>query len=269
MPGAISDVMPSMMKVTILGCGSSNGVPSIVGNWGDCDPENPKNHRRRPSILVDWDDSMILVDTSPDLRVQLLDAGVRRIDAVLYTHVHADHVHGIDDLRSVHRLTGKRIEAFGEAPVIDAVVRRFGYLFQGAQPDDAMYRPIFTPRPVDGRFEFAGHEITPFPQDHGICPSTGFRFGRFAYSTDVVRLGAAAFAALEGVDTWVVDCLRAAPEHPTHAHLARTLEWIDRVRPRRAVLTHMNHQTDFATIAALLPDGVEPAYDGMVLDIPT
>ena len=251
------------MKVTILGCGSSNGVPLIGGSWGACNPDNPKNRRRRPSILVEWDDSVILVDTSPDLRAQLIDANVQRIDAVLYTHVHADHIHGIDDLRPVYRLTGKVMEAFGEAPVIDAIVARFSYLFQGSVADDAMYRPVLNPRPISGPFQFADHDITPFAQDHGICASTGFRFGRFAYSTDVVHLGDEAFEVLEGVDTWVVDCLRVGPEHPTHAHLERTLGWIDRVRPRRAILTHMNHQTDFDEIAAVLPDGVEPAHDGM------
>jgi phosphoribosyl 1,2-cyclic phosphate phosphodiesterase len=257
------------MKVTILGCGSSNGVPVIGGNWGACNPDNPKNRRRRPSILVDWDDSMILVDTSPDMRAQLLDADVQRIDAVLYTHVHADHIHGIDDLRPVYRLTGNVIEAFGEAPVIDALIKRFSYLFVGAAADDAMYRPVINPNRISGPFQFAGHEITPFTQDHAICLSTGFRFGPFAYSTDVVQLGDDAFKALEGIDTWVVDCLRVEPEHPTHAHLERTLDWIDRVRPRRAILTHMNYQTDYDAIAAILPDGVEPAYDGMELFIPT
>jgi len=255
------------MKVTILGCGSSNGVPLIGGSWGACDPNNPKNRRRRPSILVEWDDSMILVDTSPDLRNQLIDANVQRIDAVLFTHVHADHIHGIDDLRPVYRLTNKVIEAYGEADVMDAIVARFAYLFQGMAPDGALYRPVLNPNTIDKPFVYAGHEITPFPQDHGICPSTGFRFGPFAYSTDVVHLNDAAFDALKGVDTWVVDCLRVEPEHPTHAHLERTLDWINQVRPRRAILTHMNHQTDFDAIAALLPVGVEPAYDGMELNI--
>jgi len=257
------------MKITILGCGSSNGVPLIGGSWGACNPNNPKNRRRRPSILVEWGDSVILVDTSPDLRDQLLDAQVQRIDAVLYTHVHADHIHGIDDLRPVYRLTQQEIQVFGEAPVIDVIVDRFAYLFKGKVADDAMYRPVLNPRAVQGPFQFAGHEIVAFPQDHGICPSTGFRFGPFAYSTDVVILGDDAFAALQGIDTWVVDCLRVEPEHPTHSHLERTLEWIDRVRPRRAILTHMNHQTDYASIAAMLPDGVEPAYDGMELVIET
>jgi phosphoribosyl 1,2-cyclic phosphate phosphodiesterase len=255
------------MKITILGCGSSNGVPLIGGSWGACDPDNPKNRRRRPSILVEWDDSIILVDTSPDLRAQLLDADVQRIDAVLYTHVHADHIHGIDDLRPVSRLAGSMIDVFGEAPVMESIISRFSYLFQGSVPNDALYRPVLNPHSFDGPFDFAGHKITPFQQDHGICLSTGFRFGPFAYSTDAVQLNDAAFDALTGIDTWVVDCLRVDSDHPTHSHLERTLGWIDRVRPRRAILTHMNHQTDYDTIAALLPDGVEPAYDGMEITV--
>lgn len=256
------------MKVTILGCGSSNGVPSIGGNWGACDPQNPKNRRGRPSIFIEWNGCHILVDTSPDLRNQLLDNAIDRIDSVLFTHVHADHIHGIDDLRAVYRLTGTIIDAYGEPDVIGAIVRRFTYLFQGKVPDDALYRPVLAAQPFEGRFTVDGNEVVPYPQDHGICASTGYRMGPFAYSTDVVELGEAAFEALEGVDVWVVDCLRAGPAHPTHAHLERTLGWIDRVRPRRAVLTHMNHQTDYDAFAALLPDGIEPAYDGMVLEVP-
>ncbi len=256
------------MKVTILGCGSSNGVPAIGGNWGACDPSNPRNRRSRPSVFIEWNGCNILVDTSPDLRGQLLDAAIDRIDAVLFTHVHADHIHGIDDLRAVYRLTRRIIDTYGEPDVIEAIVRRFSYLFQGEVPDDALYRPVLAAHAFEGRFALAGGEVAPYPQDHGICASTGFRLGRFAYSTDVVELGEAAFEALAGIDVWVVDCLRAEPAHPTHAHLERTLGWIDRVRPGRAVLTHMNHQTDYKEFAALLPQGVEPAYDGMVLEIP-
>lgn len=255
------------MRVTILGCGGSNGVPAIGGKWGACDPANPKNRRRRPSVLVEWDSRNVLIDTSPDLRDQLLDAGVARVDAVLYTHVHADHVHGIDDLRSVRRQTKRDIAVHGEAPVIDAIVRRFGYLFHDAGHDDGIYRPVLTASAFDGPFEVGGRTVVRYAQDHGICAWTGYRLGPFAYSTDVVALGDDAFAAFAGVDVWVVDCLRIGPAHPTHAHLDRTLEWIERVRPARAVLTHMNHQTDYDTIAATLPDGVEPAYDGMVIEI--
>lgn len=257
------------MKVTILGCGGSNGVPSAGNNWGDCDPENPRNRRRRPSILVEWEDINILIDTSPDLREQLLNAGVARVDVVLYTHNHADHVHGIDDLRPISRLMKRRIDVFAESDVLQSIVGRFSYLFEGGESENGLYRPILTPHAADGPFETAGaHRIEPFPQDHGICASTGFRLGRFAYSTDVVELPDEAFETLDGVDTWIVDCLRAGPAHPTHAHLEKTLGWIERAGVRRAVLTHMNHQADYDALVALCPAGVEPAYDGMTVAIP-
>jgi phosphoribosyl 1,2-cyclic phosphate phosphodiesterase len=257
------------MKVTILGCGSSSGVPVIGGNWGNCDPNNPKNRRRRPSILVESGALRMLVDTSPDLRAQLLDAGVERIDAVLYTHEHADHLHGIDELRVVRRLMGRNIEVFAVPELLERITRRFGYLFSDrGELEDGLYRPVLDPRPIAGRFRIGDLEVVPFDQDHGICATTGFRFGRFAYSTDVVELGEDAFAALAGVEVWVVDCLRDGEAHPTHAHLDRTLDWIRRVAPRHAVLTHMNHQADYEDLRSQLPAGVEPAYDGMTLEIP-
>ena len=256
------------MRAIVLGCGPSQGVPTIGNNWGDCDPANPRNHRRRPSIVVEWDGFTILIDTSPDLRAQLIDADITHVDAVLYTHTHADHLHGIDDLRPVQRRMKTIIDAYGVPADMDRIVRRFSYLFQGQPPEDDLYRPILAAHAVDGPFGLAnGREVVPLAQDHGICPSTGFRLGPLAYSTDVLQLPEETFAALDGVEVWIVDCLRVAPEHPTHAHLERTLSWIDRVGPARAVLTHMNHQTDYATLAALLPEGVEPGYDGMVIDI--
>jgi phosphoribosyl 1,2-cyclic phosphate phosphodiesterase len=257
------------MKVTVLGCGGSGGVPLIGDVWGACDPANPRNRRRRPSVAVQWDDATALVDTTPDLRDQLLDAGIGRVDAVLYTHTHADHVHGIDDLRSVARNMGRGavIDAFAEPAVVDQLMARFGYLFVDGAAMDALYRPIIRAHRVSGPFEACGRRIVPFRQEHGIGPSTGFRIGRFAYSTDVVDLPEAAFEALGGIEVWIVDCLRAGEAHPTHAHLAKTLGWIDRVKPKRAVLTHMNHQADYDALARQLPPGVEPGYDGMVLEI--
>ena len=255
------------MKVTILGCGASTGVPQIGGDWGVCDPTNPRNRRTRPSVLVEAQGTNILIDTSPDLRSQLLANRISRIDAVLYTHDHADHVHGIDDLRMVYRLTGRRkIPAYADPTTMVTLTRRFAYLFEGFGDAEAMYRPILIPREIDGPFTCHGVAVTPFVQDHGICASLGFRIGGFAYSTDVVRLGDEAFAVLAGVDTWVVDCLRDGDEHPTHANLATTLGWIARVRPRRAVFTHMNHQADYERMKAACPPGVEPGYDGMVIE---
>lgn len=255
------------MKVTVLGCGSSSGVPMIGNEWGVCDPDNPKNRRRRPSILVEKGDVAILVDTSPDLRQQSLDAGIERLDAVLYTHEHADHINGIDEIRVIRRLTGNNIAAYGAPDVLAALTRRFGYLFSGHAAEGNLYRPVLDPIPFTGPFRVGDIDVVPFEQDHGICISHGFRFGNFAYSTDVVELSDQAFATLEGVTTWIVDCLRNGKPHPTHANLEKTLQWIDRLGPERAVLTHMNHQADYEELCRVLPDGVEPAYDGMVLEI--
>lgn len=254
------------MRVTVLGCGGSHGVPLIGNRWGACDPDNPKNRRRRPSVFVEWNGVNILIDASPDLRAQLLDAGIERVDAVLFTHGHADHVHGIDDLRSVWRLNRTSIDAHAEPATLRAIVHRFGYLFDGAADEDAMYPPFLTPHAVDGPFAIRGCEAVPFAQEHGDIASTGFRLGRFAYSTDVTGLDEAALATLAGIDLWIVDCLRVEP-HPTHAHLDLTLEWIARVQPRHAILTHMNHQADYDDLAARLPAGIEPAYDGMVVEL--
>ncbi len=255
-----------MMKVTLLGCGGSNGVPLLGNRWGACDPDDPRNRRRRPSVFVEADGVNILIDTTPDLRAQLLDAGVDRIDAVLYTHGHADHTHGIDDVRSLARLHGHRIPAYGEPDVMANVTARFEYIFKASGNFQWLYPAVMEARTFDGPFEVEGREIVPFDQDHGGCRSTGFRIGPFAYSTDVVGLDDDAFAALAGVEVWIVDCLRERP-HPTHSHLDQTLAWIERAGVKRAILTHMTYETDYATIAAKLPDGVEPGYDGMVIEL--
>jgi phosphoribosyl 1,2-cyclic phosphate phosphodiesterase len=256
------------MKITMLGCGPSAGVPLIGGRWGACDPSNPKNRRTRPSVLVESAGVAVLIDTSPDLRAQLLAAGIGRIDAVLFTHDHADHVHGIDDLRTVYRNRQRQpMDAYADPATLAALRRRFGYLFEGEAPPEALYRPILVPHEINGPFTVGPHRIVPFEQDHGICMSLGFRIGRFAYSTDVVEFNERAFAALDGVELWIVDCLRAGEAHPTHAHLDKTLGWIRRVRPRRAIFTHMNHEADFDALAKLCPPGVEPGYDGLVAEI--
>jgi len=253
-----------MMKITLLGCGGSHGVPLVGNRWGDCDPDNPRNRRRRPSVFVEADGVNILIDTGPDLRAQLLDAEIDRIDAVLYTHAHADHTHGIDDVRSIARLWKRCIPAYAEPDVMAYVQDKFAYIFKASEKLASLYPAVMEANTFDGPFEVEGCRVVPFDQDHGICRSTGFRIGSFAYSTDVVDLDESAFEALEGVETWIVDCLREK-SHPTHAHLDKTLSWIERVGTRRAITTHMNHQTDYETFAAKLPDGVEPGYDGMVI----
>jgi phosphoribosyl 1,2-cyclic phosphate phosphodiesterase len=256
------------MRVTILGCGGSNGVPTIGNRWGTCDPAEPRNRRLRPSILVEHADTVILVDTTPDLREQLLAARVARLDAVLFSHDHADHSHGVDDLREVNRLMSAPIPIYGLPETVNNLSNRFSYCFQPLEPGaQSYYRPVLTPHTISGTAPFTVGALTirPFLQDHGYWRTAGYRFGDFAYSTDVLRLNEAAFVALAGVNAWVVDCVREEP-HPVHSHLSQTLGWIARVKPRRAWLTHMNNTMDYRTLMASLPTGVEPAYDGLVID---
>jgi phosphoribosyl 1,2-cyclic phosphate phosphodiesterase len=255
------------MRITVLGSGGSAGVPLIGGDWGACDPANPKNRRRRPSILVEDRNVRVLVDSGPDVREQLIAAGVTWLSAVVYTHSHADHTHGMDDLRGINIAMGKPLDAYADRGTLDDLMHRFGYCFTPIKPGANFYKPMLVVHEIDGPFSVGGMEILPFEQDHGWMKSLGFRFGDFAYSTDVVRLDEAAFSALKGVDTWIVDCARIAPPHPVHAHLETTLEWIRRVRPRRAYLTHMNQTVDYDNLMRLLPPGVEPAYDGLVIEM--
>jgi phosphoribosyl 1,2-cyclic phosphate phosphodiesterase len=256
------------MRITMLGSGPSWGVPRIGGDWGACDPSNPKNRRRRVSILVEEGGSTLLIDTSPDLREQLLDAGTKRIDAVLFTHSHADHTHGIDDLRSINRMMGKPLPIYAAPFTMTELKTRFRYIFAPIDEEAKalFYKPAVEPHEIDGSFSVAGIAVAPFVQDHGFSKTLGFRFGRFAYSTDVVALDETAFAALAGIEVWIVDCIRRA-SHPTHSHLERTLEWIARVKPRRAIFTHMDQSLDYATLQRELPDGVEPGYDGLVIEV--
>lgn len=253
------------MKVTILGCGSSGGVPLIGNDWGACDPTNPKNRRSRVSVLVEEGDAVLLIDTSPDMRQQLLDANVKKISAVLYTHAHADHCHGIDDLRSVNWMTQKPMPIYGDQSTLKELEERFPYVFKGSSVPGHFYKPSVEPHVVKGPFHIEGVEVVPFRQDHGYGHTMGFRFKNFAYTTDAHSLDDAAFAALVGVKIWVVDCVREQP-HPTHSHLAQSLVWIERVKPQYAYLTHMNQSLDYETLKRQLPSGVEPAYDGLVFE---
>jgi len=252
------------MKVTVLGCGTSGGVPYIGNNWGECDPQNPRNRRMRVSILVQDKDTTLLVDTSPDMRQQLLNCNLQDLTAVLYTHAHADHCHGIDELRSVNWLTKKPVDIYADAATLRELQQRFAYIFQNELPDK-FHKPSIVSHVIEGAFKIGGINILPIPQDHGNSDSLGFRFNDFAYSTDVKELDEAAFDALKGVKVWIVDCVREIP-HPTHSHIEQTLRWIERVKPQKAYLTHMNHTMDYAKLSASLPRGVAPAYDGLVIE---
>jgi phosphoribosyl 1,2-cyclic phosphate phosphodiesterase len=216
---------------------------------------------------VDGHGARVLVDTSPDLREQLLDAQVRHLDAVVYTHGHADHVHGIDDLREVNRAMRAPLPIHGTAELLALIASRFGYVLGEVPEGQSIFKPMLLPHEVIGPFAVGGLTVVPFTQDHGYGTTLGLRFGPLAYSTDVVELDEAAFAALDGVDTWIIGCL-ADYAHPTHADVDKVLAWVERVTPRRAVLTHMSTRLDYDSLKARLPAHVEPAYDGMVIEVP-
>ncbi|KPQ08010.1 MAG: phosphoribosyl 1,2-cyclic phosphate phosphodiesterase [Rhodobacteraceae bacterium HLUCCA12] len=259
------------LRVTILGCGSSGGVPRLGGEWGECDPQNPRNRRRRCSLLLErigeGGVTRVLVDTSPDMREQLLDAGVGALDAVVYTHSHADHMHGIDDLRMIVFNTRRRLAVWADGPTQDALLSRFGYAF--VQPTGSPYPPILDLFTIDGPFAIdgAGGPVTlqPFAADHGSMDALGFRVGDMAYLPDAVHIPDESWPMLDGLDCWIVDALRRRP-HPTHAHLEMTLDWIARARPKRAVLTNMHVDLDYATVDAETPSHITPAHDGLVLE---
>ena len=260
------------LKLTILGCGTSGGVPRVGNHWGACDPSNPKNRRRRCSLLVERagakGETGILVDTSPDLRQQLLDAGVGWVDGVLYTHDHADHSHGIDDLRMVSFNGRARVNVYYDATTGGLLHSRFGYCFNA--PQGSEYPPILKGHEIHAgkpiRISGTGGviEALPFRQIHGSGETLGFRFGGIAYSPDVSDFPEESIEALQDLDVWILDALRYAL-HPSHLSVDQALAWIARVKPKRAVLTHMHVDLDYATLADRLPSGVEPGYDGMVL----
>lgn len=257
------------MKITLLGCGSSQGVPVIGDRWGNCDPNNTKNRRSRPSILIQDSKINILIDMSPDIRIQLLDNNIGAVDTVLFTHQHYDHIGGIGELRTLSFLRKRRIDLYGTPSVLDALQKNWDYLFNASTTDQyGLYKPSAEPHEfTHGKSFMVGNvKIMPFSQDHGVCETTGFRIGDFAYSTDVVQLSDESLSILGGVKVWIVDCLRDKP-HPTHAHFDRTIKWIEDIKPEHAVLTHMNFETDYETIRSKCPKGVEPGYDGMVLNL--
>ncbi|MGQ7791595.1 MBL fold metallo-hydrolase [Faunimonas sp. B44] len=264
-----------MLKVTVLGCGSSPGVPRIGNHWGACDPNEPRNRRRRCSLLLERIEpggvTRVLVDTSPDLREQAIGAGIGTLDGVLYTHAHADHIHGIDDLRGFVINMRRRVDVYADAPTMARLTEGFGYCFE--TPPGSDYPPI-----LNGHLIEPGRTVTvagqggplaalPVAQVHGRTRSLAFRVGGLGYSPDVNDLDDEAQYRLQDLDVWIVDALRHTP-HPSHFSVDEALAWIERLKPRRAILTHMHVDLDYGALRARLPDNVEPAFDGMSFELP-
>lgn len=259
-------------RFTVLGCGSSGGVPRVGMQWGACDPENPRNRRLRCSGLFERRGpngvTAVLVDTSPDFRAQILSVRLTALDGVLYTHDHADHTHGIDDLRMVAFAMKRRIDVYYDAPTGKTLRQRFGYCFE--TPAGSGYRPILNGHEIDGlspvRIDGGGGAMvaTPIPQRHGDMASLGWRVGNLAYSPDVSALDDMAVERLQNLDVWIIDALRYTP-HESHFSVKQAVSWAETLKPKRTVLTHMTSEIDYATLARNLPEGMEPAYDGMVI----
>lgn len=260
--------------MTLLGCGGSAGVPQIggadgKGDWGACNPAEPRNLRTRTSIVIEQAGKRLLVDASPDLRQQLLTCGIPSVDAILFTHAHADHVLGIDDIRILNRIVKRPLDAFATPHTLNELQRRFDYAFKPWTTQPNFFRPTLVPNPVEpgDTIEAAGMTIKLFDQDHRFVRTLGLRVGDFGYSTDVVALDDAALKTLEGIDTWVVDCFQRQPHH-THANLEQVITWAERLQPRRVVLTHMGYDIDWAWAKKKCPPGFEPGHDGMILQTP-
>jgi phosphoribosyl 1,2-cyclic phosphate phosphodiesterase len=265
--------MADRLRFTVLGCGSSPGTPRITGDWGACDPANPKNHRLRAAALVerisDRGRTTVAIDTGPDFRTQMIAAGVKRLDAVVYTHPHADHIHGIDDLRGYFLAQRRRIDIFADTPTMERIRRSFEYCF--TTPEGSAYPPIVEPHIVDHAAPFTidgeGGPLTfrPLPQEHGDIVSLGYRIGGIAYCSDVSGFPAATQALLDRLDLLIIDALQHKP-HPSHFSIGQALEWVERLKPRHTLLTHMHVPLDYDEVMRTTPDHIEPAYDGQVFE---
>ena len=265
--------MSDTITIRILGCGSSGGVPRLGGHWGECDPDNPRNRRQRCSALITrrspQGETRVLIDTGPDMRGQLIDAGVGSVDGVVYTHAHADHVHGIDDLRMLAMNIQSQIQVWADGDTTDALLARFGYVF--VQPKGSSYPPVCQLNMITGDTTIQGDggpiTLTPITVTHGNIDALGFRVDNIAYMPDVSGIPDDAWDHLVGLDLWVVDALRRAP-HPTHSHLENTLKWIEKSGTKSALLTNMHLDLDYDTVAAETPPNVRPAYDGLEVKFP-
>lgn len=256
------------MKITLLGSGASSGVPLIGCDCPVCLSPNPRNKRTRVSLFVETSGAKILIDTSPDLRAQFLREGLKTADAILYTHAHADHIHGIDDIRSLNFHRSAPIPCYANKATLTELHERFGYVFREPIPQYGWFRPCLIANEITPGKAFAveGVRVMPFRQIHGKVDSLGFRIGSMAYSTDVKAFPPESEEYLHGLDLWILDCLKPEPA-PTHTHLAQSLEWIAKFKPKRAILTHLAHEFDYEALQAILPEGVEVGYDGLVAEI--
>jgi phosphoribosyl 1,2-cyclic phosphate phosphodiesterase len=262
-------VSETRLQVTVLGCGGAGGVPTVSRGWGACDPDNPRNRRQRASLLVQSAATRLLFDASPDLRAQCLDHDLQTLDAVVFTHGHADHTHGLDELREINRALGGPLDIWADVETMRELETRFGYAFEGIETGQPIFRPWLVPYMIDPPMPFRIGDLvlTPFVQDHGFSNTLGFRIGDFAYSTDLMRLPNAAKVALQDLDLWIVGSLTNDSRHQTHVSLETAFEWIAELKPRRAIITHMGAGLDYEAVLAMCPAGVTPAYDGMVVKI--
>lgn len=258
--------MEKCMKITVLGCGSSLGVPALKYGWGECDPNNPKNKRTRSSIIVEDSETVLLVDTSPDLTEQLLRYGQEKIDAVLFTHAHFDHVNGINELRPLFYSKGKFLDIFATKETLAEITSSFPYLFRDDQ--EKLYASYMKANEIHyGKFKIGNISGICFEQNHGYSKSLGFRIKNFAYSTDVMELNDDMIHILQNLDVWIVDCLCKSDKRPTHANLDTVLDWIEKLKPKKTYLTHMDTSMDYDTLMKILPKNVEPAYDQLTIEI--
>ncbi|MDR1032340.1 MAG: MBL fold metallo-hydrolase [Holosporales bacterium] len=259
--------MSKRLTVRILGCGSSGGVPDVGFGWGACNPQNPKNRRTRASILIQSADTNLLVDTSPDLRYQLLSAGVNRIDAVFYTHMHGDHTHGINELRRISQAHDKIIPIYGDQDTIDDITMRFSYLFDPGTFNRTWYSTCLSAQVVkDNPLDICGISCIWMVQDHGPCNTLGLRMGNFAYTIEMKDLPPENIECLQGIDVWIVECLEVGA-NSTHASLEQVLRWSEIIKPKRVFLTNMGLNADYDDLLGRLPSYMIPAHDGLTIEV--
>ena len=252
------------MRLTFLGTGTSTGVPTLACRCPVCTSSDPRDKRTRPSVLLEFDGRAVVIDTAPDFRQQALREGMERLDAVLFTHTHADHVLGLDDVRVFYFRQREPIPIYASSRSMDDIRRIFTYIFDQTYPYGGIAK--LDPHMIDGPFDLWGERLTPLPVFHGNLPVLGFRFGKAAYVTDFSTIPDSTIPLIEGLDVLILDALRHKP-HPTHSSLEQSLDWVERLKPRRAFFTHIAHELGHEATNAVLPPHVRLAYDGLRLDL--